>query len=99
MKRTISSCKTGITTQIEMTETEIAELEAEHEASRQEFLRRYGPLYKLRQERNRLLKDTDWWASNDLSMTQEQKDYRQALRDLPANTPDPVSPTWPVSPV
>ena len=54
---------------------------------------------ELREKRNRLLKDTDWWASNDLSMTQAQKDYRQALRDLPANTPDPVSPTWPVAPV
>ena len=53
----------------------------------------------LRQERNAKLAQTDWWASNDLSMTQAQKDYRQALRDLPANTPDPVSPTWPVSPV
>ena len=53
---------------------------------------------ELRQKRNLLLHDTDWWASNDLIMTQEQKDYRQALRDLPANTPDPANPTWPVAP-
>ena len=53
----------------------------------------------LRRERNAALAKTDWWASSDLSITQEQKDYRQALRDLPANTPDPVDPTWPVEPV
>ena len=53
---------------------------------------------KLREERNRLLHGTDWWASNDLNITQAQKDYRQALRDLPANTPDPTNITWPEEP-
>jgi len=53
---------------------------------------------KLRQKRNELLHDSDWWASSDLSITQEQRDYRQALRDLPANTTDPANPTWPVAP-
>ena len=53
---------------------------------------------QLRGERNRILHDTDWWASNDLTMTSEQSDYRQALRDLPANTEDPASPTWPTPP-
>ena len=53
----------------------------------------------LRKKRNDALAKTDWWASSDLSITQDQKNYRQALRDLPANTPDPVDPTWPVEPV
>ena len=53
---------------------------------------------KLRQKRNELLHDSDWWASSDLSITQEQRDYRQALRDLQANTTDPANPTWPVAP-
>jgi len=52
----------------------------------------------LRSERNRLLRDTDWWASSDLSITQIQKDYRQSLRDLPANTSDPFNVTWPTAP-
>ena len=26
------------------------------------------------------------------------KTYRQALRDLPANTSDPINPTWPTKP-
>ncbi len=38
----------------------------------------------LRALRNEKLLDTDWWASSDLTMTQEQKDYRKALRDLPS---------------
>ena len=42
-------------------------------------------LAMLREERNLLLAETDWWASSDLTMTAEQIAYRQALRDLPAN--------------
>lgn len=52
----------------------------------------------LRRERDNLLHDTDWWASSDLSITEEQTSYRQALRDLPANTADPANPTWPTKP-
>ena len=52
----------------------------------------------LRKKRNDALAKTDWWASSDLSITQDQKNYRQALRDLPANTSDPADPTWPVAP-
>ena len=39
-------------------------------------------LQKLRAERNFRLAETDWWASSDLTMTQAQTDYRQALRDI-----------------
>ena len=52
----------------------------------------------LRAERNVLLIETDWWASGDLIITQAQKDYRQELRDLPADTSDPANPTWPTIP-
>ena len=52
----------------------------------------------LREKRNRLLHESDWWASSDLTITQAQKDYRIALRDLPANTADPASPVWPTKP-
>tara|TARA_Y100000817_G_C16744152_1_gene493884 strand:+ start:267 stop:620 length:354 start_codon:yes stop_codon:yes gene_type:complete len=57
-----------------------------------------GWWHSLRVERNRRLEETDWWASNDLTMTDEQTAYRQALRDLPANTSDPANPTYPVKP-
>jgi len=54
---------------------------------------------KLREERNQLLNNTDWWASTDLSISEAQTAYRQALRDLPADTPDPAANiTWPVEP-
>ena len=102
MKNTISNLTTGVTTQTEMTDEEIAALETEHEESRQEFLRRYGPEYKLRQERDRLLNETDWTQVPDSALTDEKKnewaEYRQALRDLPANTSDPANPTWPDEP-
>jgi len=56
------------------------------------------PMRLLRLERDKRLHDCDWWASSDLEITQDQIDYRQALRDLPANTPDPNSPVWPIAP-
>jgi len=52
----------------------------------------------LRAERDRLLGETDWWAVSDRTMSAEQTAYRQALRDLPATTPDPANPTWPTKP-
>ena len=44
------------------------------------------PLKLLREERNRKLQETDWWAAGDRidSMTNEQKIYRKQLRDLPS---------------
>ena len=38
----------------------------------------------FRDRRNSLLAETDWWGASDQTMTQEQKDYRKALRDLPS---------------
>tara|TARA_R100000231_G_scaffold93149_1_gene69948 strand:- start:127 stop:507 length:381 start_codon:yes stop_codon:yes gene_type:complete len=59
-------------------------------------------LVKLRYERDRKLKDSDWMAVPDRTMTDEQKAYRQALRDLPANqTPADIklsNITWPTEP-
>jgi len=53
---------------------------------------------ELRAERDRLLAETDWWAVSDRTMSDEQIAYRQALRDLPANTTDPANPVWPTKP-
>lgn len=47
-----------------------------------------------RANRNALLLETDWWASSDLTMTQEQTDYRQALRDLPSSGSWNPAMTW-----
>ena len=53
---------------------------------------------QLRQERDQLISETDWWGSSDNTMSDAQTAYRQALRDLPANTSDPSNPTWPTKP-
>jgi hypothetical protein len=45
---------------------------------------KHKPMADLRLERNSKLSETDWWAGSDLTMTQAQKDYRKALRDLPS---------------
>lgn len=52
----------------------------------------------LRSTRNKLLTETDYLALSDQTLSTEMTAYRQALRDLPANTADPINPTWPVKP-
>lgn len=52
----------------------------------------------VRAERNQLLKDTDWQASSDYTMSDAQKTYRQALRDLPATNADPTKIVFPDAP-
>ena len=38
----------------------------------------------MRSRRNRLLADTDFYALSDVTMADNMKTYRQALRDLPS---------------
>ena len=62
---------------------------------------------KVREERDRRLSETDWWAVADRTMTNEQRAYRQALRDI-TDTAHPEldwndqldlnSVNWPVKP-
>lgn len=61
------------------------------------------PLSDLRRKCDMLLKETDKYTISDWPHpTEEVKqawlDYRQALRDLPANTTDPKNPVWPNQP-
>jgi len=56
---------------------------------------------KLRQDRTRLLAETDFYALSDVTMSDDMTTYRQALRDLPAgkDTVDKVNnATWPTKP-
>ena len=64
------------------------------------------PLRLSRVERDRLLAESDWWASSDLTMSAKRKSYRQALRDLPASASPSLDDsgqltgvTWPTKPV
>ena len=52
----------------------------------------------LRTKRTQLLTETDYLALSDVTLSEDMRTYRQALRDLPANTSDPANPTWPTKP-
>ena len=79
--------------------------------AREDIIKKYDelvlnrPMRLLRQERDRKLAETDWWAGKDVTMSQARKDYRQALRDLPS-TAEPklddngqlTNVTWPTKP-
>ena len=45
----------------------------------------------VRKVRNRLLKETDWMANSDVTMSDTWKTYRQTLRDLPETYPDMIA--------
>jgi hypothetical protein len=52
----------------------------------------------LREQRDKLLAETDWTASTDVTMSAEMTEYRKLLRDLPANTDDVFNPVYPEKP-
>lgn len=57
------------------------------------------PYGELRQQRDFLLQQSDWTQVPDAPVDQSAwAIYRQALRDLPANTTDPANPIWPTPP-
>ena len=56
---------------------------------------------RLRERRNALLKETDFYALSDVTMSDDMKTYRQNLRDLPdgKDTVDKCNNvTWPTKP-
>jgi len=74
----------------------------EFEAKLQELIDAQ-PWKELRTDRNKRIAQTDYLFTSDYPhATEEVKqawlDYRQALRDLPANTEDPAAPVWPIAP-
>ena len=86
---------------------EIVQFTAEEEAARdaEEQAWADGALARaqenLRQERNRRLAETDFYALSDVTMSDDMKTYRQNLRDLPSGK-DTVEKcenvTWPTKP-
>ena len=82
-------------------EVTVTPLSAEEIAEREAYERDVQPgvdLELLREERNRRLAETDYLALSDVTLSDDMRTYRQALRDLPANTSDAANPTWPVKP-
>ena len=58
-------------------------------------------LADLRDKRNRLLAETDFYGNSDVTMSDDMTTYRQALRDLPSgkDTVDKCeNATWPTKP-
>jgi len=64
----------------DLTAEEIAARQAEETAWNNGALDR--ALENLRFERNNLLKETDWMANSDVTMSEAMTTYRQALRDI-----------------
>ena len=68
-------------------------------ATKETELQAAEDLRQLREERDRLLAETDWWMFSDTATaTQAQLDYRQALRDITksySNLSDAVFPSKP----
>lgn len=53
---------------------------------------------EIRASRDSKLIATDHYALSDVTMADNMKSYRQALRDLPASESDPDDITWPTKP-
>ena len=85
-----------VTCKDEIDEVPVATI-SELEAIKLELTKDY-----LRSNRNKLLAESDWIVTKSLEtgvgVSTDWKNYRQALRDLPANTTDWENPTWPTPP-
>ena len=79
------------------TEDGVTTTKAEHEAAYQATLDAQAAAI-VRIQRDDKLKDTDWRAGSDLTLSDEWATYRQALRDIPAQAGFPNSITWPTEP-
>ena len=92
--KTILNVQTGEVTTVPLTAAEVQEREV--------YARDVLPVEQMaaiRRQRNQLLTETDYLGLPDLGgFSAEMTAYRQALRDLPANTVDPANPVWPTKP-
>lgn len=94
MKEVIINMRTGEQIVQDMSPEMVAEIE--------DYKNNIAPvegMKDLRRIRNLKLQETDYMLLSDTSpISDAWKTYRQALRDLPANTKDPANPTWPTKP-
>jgi|TARA_R110000822_G_scaffold20866_1_gene66557 hypothetical protein len=52
---------------------------------------------QIRAYRDNLLSETDWWAVQDRTISTDQQNYRQSLRDI-TNESNPNDIVWPTKP-
>ena len=79
-KKKLLDLKTGVVAEIDLSVEEQAEHDARVQAYQDSAFDR--EILKLRKQRNLLLAETDWWGASDNTMTTEQTQYRQDLRDI-----------------
>lgn len=72
------------------TDAAVASKAAEFEAAE--------PMRQLREERDRLIAETDWWVLPDRTPTDAQLAYRQALRDITNTYSSLEDVVWPEKP-
>lgn len=94
--KALVDCATGTTTITPLTSEEQAQQTADAAVAAD------AQWEVLRAERDTRLSACDWTQLPDNGLAPADVDawatYRQALRDLPANTTDPGNPVWPVPP-
>ena len=84
---------------IELTDEEQAQYDAQQKAVADNAPNRRMAM--LRKKRDALLKETDWMALGDVTMSDSWKTYRQALRDITTQIPSDEALTnikWPTKP-
>ena len=89
-----TNCKLVNGELVALTAEEIAEVEAALSAAPSETEIKWR---LIRTQRDEKLRETDWRASSDLTLSDAWKTYRQALRDVPTQS-DPDNITWPTEP-
>lgn len=88
--------RNGVLTVEEITGAELTALQAEDAAWTNGQAER--DLTELRNERDRLLAETDYLALSDQTMSAAMTTYRQALRDITDNATSLDDVTWPTKP-
>ena len=84
---------------MEMTAEESAKREAIDKAHEDDAPNRN--MKELRKQRDVLLAETDFYALGDVTMSDNMKTYRQALRDITSQTPTDIELSninWPTKP-
>jgi len=85
-------------TEIEWHSKDISQPSDEAVATKIDELKAAEPMRLLREERDRLIAATDWWASSDLTMSSAQTKYRQDLRDITKSATSLDDVSWPEKP-
>jgi hypothetical protein len=84
---------------VELTDAEVEQREAEEAAWNAGAFDR--AIANLRSDRNRRLAQTDWYALQDVTMSDAMQDYRQDLRDITnglTTVEEVEAVTWPTKP-